>query len=147
MASRTRAFVSSGICGLSRTTRETVARETPASAATSFIVVRGLAAPTRPGRTALVFASTSGCMGRSPGRHRRNKLSALDLAAPILGDQPAFTHDEQSVAKPKKLVYLVRDHQDGLSLVGEATKDAVDLRFRANVNAGSRLIDDEDIGP
>jgi hypothetical protein len=40
MVARTRTLVSRGICGLSRTTKDTVARETPQAEATSLIVTR-----------------------------------------------------------------------------------------------------------
>jgi hypothetical protein len=104
IASRTRALVSAGICGLSRSTSDTVARDTPLAAATSFMVSR---AAGRRGAGGSGDPCWSDGMGHRPRCDLGNELAPLHAAALVLGDELSLTHDQEAVSETEQLVDLI----------------------------------------
>ena len=71
----------------------------------------------------------------------------IDRARIHFRDKLAFSDNEDAVRNAKHFRQVGRDDQNGQSLVGELSDDAVNLRLRADVHAVRRLIEDENLWP
>ena len=68
------------------------------------------------------------------------------LGARDLGGEPAFAEDDDPVRDGQQLGQLARGHDDGAALRGQPADQLVDLGLGADVDAASRLVEQEHLG-
>ena len=77
------------------------------------------------------------------------KLEGLlvgNLAAPEIADYGAIPQDEDAVADREQLGVLRGDDDDRLPVISQGTDHVEDLGLGADIDAGGRLVKDEDVG-
>ena len=105
----------------------------------------------RPSSVDLAPASAPGSSrgadpGGKPERDRRRLMVAVaDLARPPGGDDPAADDDRDPVGEPLRLVHVVGGEEDGLAEVAEARDHLPRLAARRGVEAGGRLVEEEQV--
>src|SRR4051812_13732281 len=69
----------------------------------------------------------------------------LGCLGPVeLADKDAGVHDADAITDPQQFRHFRRDHDDGLSGIGQFIDDAIDLVFGANIDTAGRFVQDQD---
>src|SRR3954467_9459830 len=78
-------------------------------------------------------------------RHRREDRPLVDVALGEFSDRLAVAQYEDAVRSLDDLLQLGGDHEDAKTLIRKLLDEALDLGFRADVDATRRLVEDQEL--
>src|ERR687896_508140 len=94
---------------------------------------------TRIWASASLTASNRDIGGGARDAHLRHPVLRDEAFLPVVAGDPAVADDDDA-PRMRRDVRLVRDHDDGLSLIGEGLEDLHDVRRGRRVEVAGRLV-------
>ena len=76
--------------------------------------------------------------------HRLDERVAAEGVCPVVGDDEAVAHDDDAVGRGEDLAEQMRDEDGGAALGGEAAHEREELARDDGVEAGRRLVEDDE---